>query len=129
MRVHGVTAGPLFPDEGPRGGGCCAAPAGSRSRWWAWSWSHSSSRSWRATALAVDLALWLKNGKPWVAIRLLAFGWWFLFAEARVLLAMLAIRLSTSYGSDRRRRRPYGLRIHWMSSHIGGARTGWGFAS
>ncbi len=123
MRVHGVTAGPLFPDEGPRGARLVRRARGISIEVVALVLVTLLFPLLAAVAVAVDLTLWLKRRKPWVAIRLLAFGWWFLFAEARVLLAMLAIRLSTSYGSDRRRRWLYGLRIHWMSSHIGGIRV------
>lgn len=74
-------------------------------------------------ALVVDLVLWLKDQKPWMAIRLLAFALWFLSSEVRVLLALLGIRLASRPGSDRRRRWLYGWRIHWMRSHIGGIRV------
>ena len=83
MRVGEVHPGPLFPDDGPRG-----------------------ARVWRRTrgivaeivlfvlvtvlfvpgvvvAFVVDLALWLRRRKPWMAVRLLAMAWWFLLGELR----------------------------------------------
>ena len=81
MSVRRVTAGPLFPDDGP-----------------------VARRLWRrargiaiegaaflvltvlfpiAVIIAgiVDLVLWLRRRKPWMAVRLVAMAWWFLFGE------------------------------------------------
>jgi 1-acyl-sn-glycerol-3-phosphate acyltransferase len=123
VRVHGVTAGPLFPDDGPRGARIARRVRGIAIEGIAFVLVTVLFPLLVVVALPVDLALWLKDRKPWMAVRLVAMGWWFLFAEVRVLLAMLGIRLSSRYGSDRRRRRLYDLRIHWMRSHLGGIRA------
>ena len=75
-------------------------------------------------AAAVDLTLWLRRRKPWMAVRLLAMGWWFLLGELYGLLGLLAIWVS-SFGRDsaRRRGRVYRLRCRWLASHLAGIRT------
>lgn len=127
MRVGEVHPGPLFPDPGPLG-----------------------ARVWRRTrgivaesilfvlvtvlfvpgvvlAAIVDLALWLRRRKPWMAVRLLAMAWWFLFGEMRGIGGLALIWLLTGgpwgRGSARRRRWVYELRIHWSRSHLGGVRV------
>ncbi len=78
-------------------------------------------------AAIVDLALWLKRRKPWVAVRLTAFLWWFLFGEMRALLGLLGIWIVTGawfgVGSRRRRVLLYRLRVHWCTSHLSGIRV------
>ncbi len=78
-------------------------------------------------AALVDLVLWLKRRKPWVAVRLTAFGWWFLFGEMRALVAILGIWIVTGasfgVGSKRRRVLLYRLRVHWCTSHLSGIRV------
>jgi 1-acyl-sn-glycerol-3-phosphate acyltransferase len=122
VRVHGVTAGPLFPDDGPRGPRLVRRVRGILIEVVALVLVTVLFPLLLAGAAVVDLVLWVKDRKPWMAVRLVAMAWWFLFADVRVLLAMLAIRLTTRAGSDRRRRALYDLRIHWMSSHVGGIR-------
>ena len=127
MRVRRVTAGPLFGDDGP-----------------------AAQRLWRRArgvaievaaflvltvlfplalliALVVDLVLWLRRRKPWMAVRLVAMAWWFLFGELRGIAGLAAIWVLTGgpvgAGSLRRRRLVYGLRIHWARSHLGGVRV------
>ena len=78
-------------------------------------------------AAAVDLVLWLRTRKPWVAVRLVAMAWWFLFGEIRAMIGLTTIWLITGgpfgRGSLRRRRLLYALRIHWARSHLGGVRV------
>jgi 1-acyl-sn-glycerol-3-phosphate acyltransferase len=78
-------------------------------------------------AAVVDLALWLRRRKPWVAVRLVTFLWWFLFGEIRALATILGIWIVTgaSFGVGSRRRRVllYRLRVRWASSHLGGIRV------
>jgi 1-acyl-sn-glycerol-3-phosphate acyltransferase len=79
-----------------------------------------------AAAIA-DLALWIVKRKPWMAVRLLAYAWWFLFGELRGILGLFGIYLITGGPLGRRsltrRKLVYDLRIHWARSHLGGVRT------
>jgi 1-acyl-sn-glycerol-3-phosphate acyltransferase len=116
--------GPLIPDDSPR-----------------------LSRAWRRTrgitvevialvlvtvlspvlliaALAVDVALWLRRRKPWMAVRLLAMLWWFLVGELYGVLSLLGIWvLSGGLDGPRRRDRVYRLRRRWLGSHLAGIRA------
>jgi hypothetical protein len=51
--------------------------------------------AWQPTltigAVALDVALWLRRRKPWMAVRLLAMLWWFLVGELYGLLGLLWI--------------------------------------
>jgi len=80
-----------------------------------------------AGAAVTDLVLWLARRKPWVAVRLVAMAWWFLFGEMRALVTEAGLWLATGgpWGgrSLRRRRWMYGLRIHWARSHLGGVKV------
>lgn len=80
-----------------------------------------------AGAVVVDVALWLVRRKPWMAVRLAAFAWWFLLGELRGIAALAGIYLITGgplgRGSIARRRMVYRLRIHWCRSHLGGVRV------
>jgi 1-acyl-sn-glycerol-3-phosphate acyltransferase len=74
-------------------------------------------------ASATDLVLWLRRRKPWMAVRLLAMLWWFLFGELRGLLGLLGIWiLSAGHDTARRRRRVYRLRQFWLGGHLAGIR-------
>jgi 1-acyl-sn-glycerol-3-phosphate acyltransferase len=74
-------------------------------------------------ALAVDVTLWLRRRKPWMATRLLAMGWWFLAGELYGLLGLLAIWISTRGDGAHRRERVYRLKRNWLASHLAGIRT------
>lgn len=123
MSVQGITAGPLFPDAGPRGPRVLRRTRGIAIEFVAFVLVTVLFPLLAVIALLVDIALWLGRRKPWMGLRLVAMGWWFLFSEVRVLLAMLGVKLISRYGSTRRRQLLYGLRIHWMRSHIGGIRV------
>jgi 1-acyl-sn-glycerol-3-phosphate acyltransferase len=121
--------GPLIPDDGPR-----------------------ASRAWRrlrgiaveviifvlltflapvllVLAATVDLALWLRRRKPWMAVRLLAMLWWFLVGELYGLLGLLAIWvLSGGRDGARRRDRVYRLKRRWLRSHLAGIRALFGLS-
>jgi 1-acyl-sn-glycerol-3-phosphate acyltransferase len=74
-------------------------------------------------AVAVDLTLWLRRRKPWIAVRLLAMLWWFLVGELYGLLGLLAIWiLSAGRDSPGRRDRVYRLKRSWLGSHLAGIR-------
>ncbi len=72
---------------------------------------------------SVDLVLWLRRRKPWMAVRLVAMGWWFLAGELYGLAGLLAIQ-TVSFGRDvpRRRRLVFALKRQWLGSHVAGLR-------
>ncbi|HEX5853378.1 MAG TPA: 1-acyl-sn-glycerol-3-phosphate acyltransferase [Solirubrobacteraceae bacterium] len=75
-------------------------------------------------AAVVDLTLWMRRRKPWMAVRLLAMLWWFLVGEMYGLLGLLAIWLgSRGRDSARRRDRVYLLKRRWLRSHLAGIRS------
>jgi 1-acyl-sn-glycerol-3-phosphate acyltransferase len=74
-------------------------------------------------AALVDLALWVVRRKPWMAVRLAAMAWWFLFGEIQGMVALAGIYVVTGRKSLARRRLVYRLRIHWCSSHLAGVRV------
>jgi 1-acyl-sn-glycerol-3-phosphate acyltransferase len=75
-------------------------------------------------AAALDGALWLRDRKPWMAVRLFAMLWWFLAGELYALLGLLGIWVSSA-GRDgpRRRERVYRLKRRWLGGHLGGIRV------
>jgi 1-acyl-sn-glycerol-3-phosphate acyltransferase len=127
MRVRQVTAGPLFPDDGPRAGRLSRRARGIGIEVAAWVALTLLFGIVLVAAAIVDLALWLVRRKPWMAVRLVAFAWWFLFGELRGIAGLAGIWLATGgpFGrrSLRRRRLVYDLRIHWARSHLAGIRS------
>ena len=74
-------------------------------------------------AIAVDLVLWLRSRKPWMAVRLLAMAWWFLLGELRGIAVLGFIWLASGGRDSRTRRfRVYRLRQRWAAMHLGGIR-------
>jgi 1-acyl-sn-glycerol-3-phosphate acyltransferase len=72
----------------------------------------------------VDLVLWLRSRKPWMAVRLILMAWWFLVGEMYGLLGLLAIQaLALGRDSDTRRERVYRLKRRWLGSHVAGLRV------
>jgi 1-acyl-sn-glycerol-3-phosphate acyltransferase len=127
VRVKLPSEGPLFPDDGP-----FAARLGRRARGLAleiigFVVVTVAFPVLIAGAAIVDLFLWLRRRKHWMAVRLVAMLWWFLFGEMRAVAGLIAIWVLTGgpfgLGSLRRRRLVYALRIHWMRSHLGGVRV------
>ena len=80
-----------------------------------------------AGAAIVDLVLAVLRRKPMTAVRLVLFGWWFLFTEVGAMVVLVAIWLGTAgplgRGSMRRRRGVYWLRPRWARSHLGAFKT------
>jgi 1-acyl-sn-glycerol-3-phosphate acyltransferase len=74
--------------------------------------------------VAVDVALWLRRRKPWMAVRLATMLWWFLLGELYGLLGLLGIwTLSAGRDGRRRRERVYRLKRSWLGSHLAGIRV------
>jgi 1-acyl-sn-glycerol-3-phosphate acyltransferase len=127
VRVERVTAGPLLPDEGSRAARLIRRGRGIALESVAFVAVTVLFPILIVGAAAVDLALWLRRRKPWMATRLVAMAWWFLFGEMRGIGGLFGIWLLTGgpggLGSERRRRWVYDLRIHWAASHLGGIRV------
>lgn len=76
-----------------------------------------------AIAVVTDLVLWLRRRKPWMAVRLLAMLWWFLFGELRGVTGLFGIwLLSRGRDSALRRRRVYRFKRFWLGGHLGAIR-------
>ena len=127
MRVRDISPGPLFEDDGPRGPRIVRRVRGIALELVLFVLVTVLSPLLLAGAAIVDLALWVRRRKPWMAMRLVAMGWWFLLGEMRALLTLLGIWVLTGgpagRGSLRRRRLLYDLRVRWMRHHIGGIRV------
>jgi 1-acyl-sn-glycerol-3-phosphate acyltransferase len=74
------------------------------------------------SAALLDLVLWVRRRKPWMATRLLALLWWGLFGELRGLLGLAAVRLATVHRRPRVDRRVFRLRRQWLGGHLRGLR-------
>ena len=123
-----MSPGPLFADDGPRGRRLQRRVKGITIETAALVALTALAPVVLAAAAIVDLTLWLvQRRKPWMAVRLAAFAWWFLFGELRGILGLAGIWLVTGGPlggrSLRRRRLVYDLRIHWAHSHLEGVRV------
>lgn len=127
MKIDRVTASPLFPDDGPRGARIIRRVRGITLETIAFLLITILLPVLLVGAALVDFLFWIQRRKPWVGVRLVAFLWWFLFAEVRALIIELALWLVTGgpFGRDSLRRRVfmYRLRAHWARSHLGGIRV------
>ena len=126
VHVRRVGAGPLFPDDGPLGERVARRAKGLGIEIAGFVALTLLFPFVFAGAAVADLVLWIVRRKPWTGVRLVAFAWWFLFAEMRALAALAGIYVSTGgplgRGSMRRRRSVYDLRIRWCRSHLSGIR-------
>jgi 1-acyl-sn-glycerol-3-phosphate acyltransferase len=127
MRVRRVNRGPLFPDDSPRGTRLARRVKGIAIETGAFFALTLLFPIVIAGAAAVDLVLFVRGRKPWMAVRLVAMAWWFLFGEMRGILGIAGIYLVTGGPLGRRslarRRMIYDLRIHWCGSHLAGVKT------
>ena len=71
----------------------------------------------------MDAARFVTGQRQWMSLRLLAMAWWFLLGEMRAYPTAAAIAVFSRYGSERRRRWAYALRIRWMAGHVAGLRA------
>ncbi len=75
-------------------------------------------------AVAIDLALWLRRRKPWMALRLVAMAWWFLLIEVLGLLHVFGFWVLSLRGDPERYRPWVRRRRHWwLNSHLAGMRV------
>jgi 1-acyl-sn-glycerol-3-phosphate acyltransferase len=115
--------GPLLPDTGPRGPRYARRARGIAIETTAFIVVTLLSPLLLVAAVAVDLTLAVVKRKPWMAVRLVAMLWWFLFGELRGIAGLTLIGLA-SFGRDTRTRRfrVYRLRQLWAAGHLGGVR-------
>src|SRR4051812_14010520 len=117
MRVRQVTRAPLFPDDGPAGARLTRRIRGIGIEAGAFAALTLLSPVVLVAAVVVDLL----RRRRWIAVRMAAFAWWFLFGELRGIGGLAGIYLVTGgplgRGSKARRRMVYDLRIHWARSH------------
>jgi len=128
VRVGQVSAGPLFPDDGARGARLQRRARGIAIEVLAFAALSILFPAVLPVAACADAVLWVVGRrKPWMAVRLTAYAWWFLFGELRGILGLLAIWVATGGPLGRRslwrRRLVYDLRIHWAHSHLEGVRV------
>ena len=70
-------------------------------------------------AAAVDLVRWVITRKPWMAVRLVLMGWWFLLGEIRGWLGLsLVWLLSAGRDTPARRRRVFYMQRTWAAGHL-----------
>ncbi len=116
--------GPLIPDDSPRASRVWRRARGISVELLAFALITVLSPVLLIAGLLVDVALWLRRRKPWMALRMIAMAWWFLLGELYGLLGLLWIWL-ISGGRDgpRRRDRVFRLKRRWLASHLAGIRT------
>ncbi len=116
--------GPLIPDDSPRAPRVWRRVRGIAAEVIALTLVTLLSPVLVICAVAVDVALWLRRRKPWMAVRLLAMLWWFLVGELYGLLGLFGIWvLSGRRDGPRRRDRVYRLKRRWLASHLAGIRA------
>ena len=115
--------GPLIPDAGPRGARLARRLRGMALEWLGFVALTLTFPLLLVVAGAVDLVLWIASRKPWVAVRLLAFLWWFLLGSLRGELGLARLWIASG-GRDTpaRRRGVYRLRQRWMGDLFDGVR-------
>jgi 1-acyl-sn-glycerol-3-phosphate acyltransferase len=115
--------GPLIPDEGPLGARLWRRVRGITVEVLLFLLVTLLSPLLMMIAVVVDLALWLRRRKHWMAVRLLAMGWWFLAGELYGLIGLFVVWLAAG-GRDsvRRREGVYRVKRRWLRSHLAGIR-------
>jgi 1-acyl-sn-glycerol-3-phosphate acyltransferase len=122
MRVMPVTPGPLFPDDGPASKRIVRRLRAITLELVLFVLISALSPLLLVVAVGVDLVLWLRTRKHWMAVRLLAVMWWFLGGELIALVWLLGIWLASGgpfgTGSLLRHRWIYILRMWWIRHHL-----------
>ena len=123
MRVRHVSAAPLFPDDSPRRARLIRRARGIGIELVAFVLLTALLPVALVVGLLVDIVLWLRRRKPFMAVRLAAMAWWFLLNELHGIASLGLIALVNG-GRDtlRRRRMVYDLRIRWARIHLAGIR-------
>jgi len=118
------TLGPLVPDESPFSLRILRRARGIAFELTVWVLVTVLAPALLVAALAVDMVLWSRRRKPWMAVRLLAMLWWFLTGELWATVALFAIwAFSGGRDNARRRDRVYRLKRRWLRSHLAGIRV------
>ncbi len=124
MRLGQIGAGPLFPPAGTPGARAVRRIRGIVAEVLAFVLFTALFPLLFVAALVADVIHKLRSGKPFVAVRLVPFFWWFLLTEMWSMIVLAAIWIGTGgpwgKGSMRRRRGVYWLRPRWAGAHIGG---------
>src|ERR1044072_5109817 len=114
VRVLPVTPGPLFPDDGPRGARVVRRVRGISLEIVLFVLVTVLSPLLLVAGAIVDLTLWIRRRKHWMAVRLVAMLWWFLLGDLIALVWLLGVWLASGErfgaGSLRRHRWIYVLR-------------------
>jgi len=123
VRVRHVSAAPLFPDDSPRRARLIRRARGIGIELVAFVLLTALLPVALVVGLLVDIVLWLRRRKPFMAVRLAAMAWWFLLNELHGIASLGLIALVNG-GRDtlRRRRMVYDLRIRWARIHLAGIR-------
>jgi 1-acyl-sn-glycerol-3-phosphate acyltransferase len=115
--------GPLLPDDGSRGSRILRRARGISIEAGLFILATVLFVPLLAVAAVVDLTLWLRRRKPWMAVRLLSMLWWFLLGELYGLLGLLWLWVkSRGRDSEARRLGVYRLKRRWLGSHLAGIR-------
>lgn len=123
MRVRSVSEGPLFPDDGPRGARLLRRARGVAVEVLGFVVLTALLPLALPIALLVDLVLWLRSRKPFMAVRLVAMAWCFLLNELHGMASLLLIAVVNGFrDTPRRRRMVYDLRIRWARLHLAAIR-------
>lgn len=123
MSVHGVSAGPLFPDPGPRSARWARRTRSIGLEVLLFAAITVLSPLLVPAAVLVDLARLVTGKRGWMSLRMLAMAWWFLLGQMRAYPTALGIFLFSRAGSERRRCWAYALRIRWMAGHVAGLKA------
>ena len=123
MRVRDVGAGPLFPADGTRGQRLLRRVRTIGTELVALVVLTALLPVALVIALLVDVALWLRRRKPFMAVRLVLMAEAFLLNELHGLLGVIFTAVVCA-GRDtpRRRRMIYGLRMRWAAINLGAIR-------
>src|SRR4051812_16237192 len=94
-RPRRAERGPLIPDDGSRGARVRRRAKSVAIETGAFAALTLLAPLVVAAASAVDLVLWVLRRKPWMAVRLAAMAWWFLFGELRGLAGLAGVYVIT----------------------------------